>query len=114
MKAYQGTYLLKINYVNDKKINDTLLLTFTDETETLANDDFSLYKLTYGKKAKSLTNTQIEKMKKNYVGKKLTVMAYETGHFTGIPKAYFKYRPIRADRDFHFEHYLAVVSNLTK
>ena len=111
MKAYEGTYLLKINSVNDIKINDTLLLAFTDETETLANDDFSLHKLTYGKKAKSLTNTQIKKMKKNYVGKKLTVMAYETGHFSGMPKDYFKYRPSRADRDFHFEHYLAIVSN---
>jgi len=112
VKAYQGTYLLKINSVNDKKINDPLLLIYIDETETLANDDVSLSELVYKKKASSLTDIQIEKMKEKYVGKKLTVMAYETGHFTGIPKDYFKYRPSVADRNFHFEHYLVVVSNL--
>ena len=114
MKGYEGTYLLKVNSVNGKTINDTLLLTFTDETEDLANDDFGLYKLTYGKAAKSLASSQVDKMKKKYVGKKFTLMAYETGHFTGMPNEYFKYRPIRADRSFHFEHYLVVVSILPK
>lgn len=114
MKAYQGAYLLKINSVNDRKISDTLLLIFIDETEELANDNFELYKLTYGKRVKSITGKQIDKMKGKYVGKKLTLMAYETGQFTGIPKDYFKYRPIRADRNFQFEHYLVVVSNITK
>jgi len=114
MKSDQGTYLLKINSVNDRKIGDTLLLTFIDETEELAKDNFELYKLTYGKTAKSISDKQIDKMKKKYVGSKLTIMAYETGRFTGIPADYFKYRPARADKNFHFENYLVVVSNLTK
>lgn len=114
MKAYQGTYLLKINSINDRKIEDTLLLTFIDETEELANDNFELYNLTYGKTARSITGKQIDKMKEKYIDKKLTIMAYETGHFTGMPEDYFKYRPIRADRSFHFENYLVVVSTLTK
>jgi hypothetical protein len=112
MKAYQGTYLLKINSVNDKKIGDTLLLPLTDETEELANDNFGLYKLTYRKTANSISDKEIAKMKKNYVGRKLTLMAYETGHFTGLPKDYFKYRPISAGTNFHFQNYLIVVSNL--
>ena len=114
MKSYQGTYLLKINSVNGRKISETLLLTFIDETEELAKDNFELYKLTYGKTTKSIADKQVDKMKKKYVGGKLTIMAYETGRFTGIPTDYFKYRPVRADRSFHFENYLVVVSNLTK
>jgi len=114
MKAYEGVYLLKINYVNDKLIKKTILLRFTDETKTLANDDFGLYKLIYKKEADSLMGLQINKMKEKYVGKKLTLMAYETGQFIGIPQNYFHYRPIRADVGFYFEHYLIVVSNLTR
>ncbi len=85
IKAYEGIYLFKINAVNDKIINSSVILTFTDETGTLAS-----------------------------AGKKFTIMAYETGRFTGMPDSYFKYRPVRADTGFHFEHYLVVVSNLTK
>jgi hypothetical protein len=114
IKSYEGTYVLKVNSLNDKKINDTILLTFIDETGNLANDNFGLYKLTYGKTVKSLTSKQISKLKEKYVGKKLTLIAYETGHFTGMPKDYFKYRPVRAARGFHFEHYLVVISSLTK
>ena len=114
MKQYQDTYLFKINSVNGKQQIDTLLMTFEDETEEFANDNFKLYKLIYGKKAKSISGEQINKMKKNYVGKKLTLMAYETGRFTGMPKDYFKYRPITAGTGFYFQNYLVVVSNLTK
>jgi len=114
MKAYEGAYLLKINYINEKKIKGAIVLPFTDETGTLANDDFSLYKLIYKKKTDSLGEAQLNKMKEKYVGKKLRLMAYETGHFTGIPKGYFKYRPIRADVGFFFENYLVVVANLKR
>ena len=114
MKAYEGTYLLKINSVNGKQQIDTLLMTFEDETGGLVNDNFELFKLIYGKKTNSISDKQIDKMKKTYVGKKLTLMAYESGQFTGMPKDYFKYRPVQADRVFHFENYLVIVSSLTK
>jgi hypothetical protein len=120
-KAYVGTYLLKINSIDDKKLTDTLILRFTDETETLANDDFGLYQLIYKKKVGSLSSTQINNMKRKYVGKKLILMAYETGQFTGSPEKYFDYKPIVsgvphffATLAFHFQHSLVIVSNLTK
>jgi hypothetical protein len=120
-KGYVGTYLLKINSINNKKINDTLLLRFTDETETFASDDFSLYQLIYKKKIGYLSSTQLEKMKKRYVGKEFTVMAYETGQFKGTPDKYFDYTPcipgiphFFATLPFHFQHSLVIVSNLTK
>lgn len=120
-KAYVGAYLLKINSINNNKINDTLILRFTDETETLASDNFSLYQLIYKKKVGSLSSAQLEKMKKRYVGKKITVMAYETGQFTGAPDKYFDYKPIVpgiphffATLPFHFQHSLVIVSTLSK
>jgi hypothetical protein len=120
-KEYEGTYLFKINSIDNKKINDTLLLRFTDETETLASDDFSLHQLIYRKKVSSLSNAQLGKMRKRYVGKRFTLMAYETGQFKGTPDKYFDYKPITqgvphvfATLSFHFQHYLVIVSNLTK
>ena len=114
IKEYEGTYLLKLNAINDKQQNDTLLIKFVDETGEIANDNFELYKLIYKKTTNTISDKQVDKMKKKYVGRKLTLYAYETGQFIGIPKDYFKYRPIKADRNFHFENYLVIVSTLTK
>jgi hypothetical protein len=87
MKYYTGMTLLKINTVNGKVLKDTVILDYTDETKSLKKAD---------------------------AGEKLTLMAYETGNFTGIPDNYFKYQPVRQDVGFGFRHYLIVVSNLTK
>jgi len=120
-KAYVGTYVLKINSINNKLVSDTLLLRFTDETETLASDDFALYQLVYKKKGSFVSSEQQEKAKKRYVGKKFLVTAYETGQFTGTPDKYFDYKPFKpgiphffATHRFLFEHSLVIVSNLTK
>jgi hypothetical protein len=86
LKAYTGTHLLKINSVNGKTVKDTVLLEYTDETKSLAPKN---------------------------EGHKLTIMAYESGSFTGIPDNYFKYQPVRQDQGFGFRHNLIVVSNLT-
>lgn len=86
-KAYMGEHLLKINSVNGLVKKDTVLLLFSDETGSL---------------------------KKTGAGQKLTLMAYESGNFTGIPDSYFKYQPVRQDVGFGFRHYLIVVANLTK
>lgn len=85
LKYYSGMTLLKVNSVNGKTIKDTVILTFTDETRSLESS----------------------------LGQKLTVMAYETGSFQGIPDNYFDYQPVRQDRGFGFERNLIVVSNLT-
>lgn len=118
---YRNCYLLKVNSVNGKVVSDTLLLKFIDENKTLANDDDDLSTLSYGKSIDSLTDKQFYEMKKKYVGKKYTIMAYEIGKFTGVPDKYFDYKPIVpgipyifSNRGFFFEHSLVIVSNLTK
>jgi hypothetical protein len=114
MKAFQGVYLLKINSIDNKTVNDTLILSFTDETGTLANDCFSLYKLVYKKTAGTIPGELINKMGKKYIGKKITIMAYETGQFTGQPNTYSDYKPLESGLPFHFDHSLVIVSNITK
>jgi hypothetical protein len=120
-KGYMRCYMLKVNSVNGKVIRDTLLLKFFDESETIANDDKTLSTLTYGKQIDSISEKQINEMKKKYVGKKFKVMAYEIGQFEGVPDKYFDYKPIIpgvpqffANRGFLFVHSLVIVSNLTK
>ena len=100
-KAYSGVYLLKVNSINGKRINDTLILRYTDETETLSD-------------------AQIAKTEKKYPTKKITIMAYETGQFSGIPEKYFDYNYVppgvpkfKGGTPFLFEHSLVVISNLT-
>jgi hypothetical protein len=85
LKYYTGMTLLKVNSVNGKTTKDTVTMTFTDETRSLEASG----------------------------GQKLTIMAYETGSFTGIPDNYFDYQPVRQDQGFGFQHNLIVVSNLT-
>ncbi len=120
-KTYQGIYLLKINSINNKPLSDTLILRFTDETKTLATDDFGFFQLIYKRKAGSISYEQAEKIRKKYVGKKFTFMAYETGKFSGTPDGYFDYKAtipgvpnVFATRSFYFEHSLVLVSRLKK
>lgn len=112
--GYQNVYLLKINYVNDKLIKENLLMEFTDDTGTLAHEDFGLYELIYKKKTEEITEEQLKKMKEKYVGKKLVLMAYETGEFVGLPDNYLKYMPITQDFGFSFQHHLVVVAVLKR
>ena len=112
-KEYEGVFLFKINSINDKLLNDTLLMTFIDETGYFAKDKFELHKLTNVKNVNSPSSKELDKVKEKYVGNKFTLMAYESGQFIGLPQDYFKYRPIRANRNFHFQNYLVVVAKLT-
>ena len=100
-KAYARVYLLKVNSINGKRITDKLLLRYTDETETLSY-------------------MQVAKTEKKYPAKKITIMAYETGQFSGIPEKYFDYNYVppgvpkfKGGTPFLFEHSLVVISNLT-
>jgi len=86
LRVYMGEHLLKVISVNGVALKDTVLLLFSDETGSL---------------------------KKTNAGQKLTLMAYESGNFTGVPDSYFKYQPVRQDVGFGFRHYLIVVANLT-
>lgn len=113
-KGYSGAYLFKIKTVDSIKISKPIIIEFKDEMGKFPADEFQLYKYLYGRETESLTSDTITLMKKEYVGKGFTILAYETGEFSGVPDNYFKYQPVRQDRGFYFRHYIIVVANLTK
>jgi len=113
-KEYEGIYLFKINTVDNKQTTDTVLMEFRDETGKFPANSFELYKYLYGKDAGSISSEQINKMKREYVGKVFSIVAYESGEFTGMPKGYSEYQGEKAGMGFHFQNYLVVVADLTK
>lgn len=113
-KEYEGIYLFKIKTVDNKQTTDTILMRFRDETGKFPTDAFELYKYLYGKNAGSISSEQADKMKREYVGKVFSIVAYESGEFTGMPEGYSEYQGEKADMDFHFQNYLVVVADLTK
>jgi hypothetical protein len=86
---------------------------FRDETDKFPNETFGLYKYLYGKKTGSLSSGMIEKMKKKYVGREFSIVAYETGGFTGFPVGYFEYQPLAQGTGFYFKNYLVIIASLT-
>jgi hypothetical protein len=92
-KYHQSSFLFRIKSIDSIALPETVIMEFKDETGKFSSD--------YN-----------EKLKK-YVGKEFTIVAYETGEFSGIPKGYFKYQPVRQDFGFHFKNYLIVVADMT-
>ncbi|RXK60565.1 hypothetical protein ESA94_08845 [Lacibacter luteus] len=109
-----STFLLKIIRIEDSVINDTLILPFKDETDELPSDDFELYELLHNKPTGSLSSDVIDSMKRNYVGKRFRIAAYETGEFAGLPDGYEEYQDTKAGQDFHFRNYLTVIGIIKK
>ena len=111
-KGYEGAYLFKIKTVDSLKLAKPVIIEFKDETGKFPADEFQLYKYLYGHETGSLSSDTIKLMEKEYVGKNFTIVAYETGGFSGVPDNYFNYQPIRQDHGFYFCHYLIVVANI--
>lgn len=112
-KGYSGEFLLKILSVNDKAMSRQLMMSFYPSVSAhklpVANDHFSLYKLKYGKEASQLTRSQIEELKKDYVGKEFEFLAYETGRFSGTPNGLTDLSLLWQDTSFRFHSYISVL-----
>jgi hypothetical protein len=113
-KGHQSSFLLRVKSIDNTPLSKPIIIEFKDETGNFPTDDFELYKHLYGKKTRTISSKETEKMKKKYVGRQFNIVAYETGGFTGIPDDYFKYQPVKQDYEFHFRHYIIVVADLTK
>jgi hypothetical protein len=109
-KYYQGSFLFKIKSIDSTGLPEAIMMEFKDETGKFPNGVFQLYKYVKGKEAGVISSEETTQLKKGYVGKQFMIVAYETGEFTGIPKEYFKYQPVRQDLSFHFKNYLIVVA----
>jgi hypothetical protein len=113
-KYHESSFLFRIKSVDSTSLPKAIVIDFKDETGRFPTGEFELYKYLYGKETGEISSSESKKMKKQYVGHEFTVMAYETGEFTGTPDGYFKYQPVRQDYGFRFRHYLIIVADLTK
>lgn len=114
-KIHQGSYLFKIKTVDSILLSEPIIMEFKDETGYFPSDDFQLYKYLYGVDTGYLDGKTATKITKKYSGREFTIIAYESGAFTGLPKGYGKYtQVIPQDVGFYFKHYLIVVSDLSK
>lgn len=107
LKENQDKFLFKLMSINNKKINDTIIMTFEDDTKKFFKTRFELYEKYEN------NEDMVRKKEKEYINKTYRIVAYETGKFTGIPEGYFEYQPLKADTGFHFENYLVIVADLT-
>lgn len=121
-KQYAGRYLLAVLAIDTIRLEKGILIPFEDKTGVFPTTDFELYNMLYGKETESLSSDKIAKMNKAYVGKEFTIIAYETGTFTGKPKmsaAIEKKLPLvnrleSTSLSFHFKNYLIIVANSSK
>jgi hypothetical protein len=109
-KYHTGTLLFKVKRVDSSDLPSPVILDFKDETGTFPLGDFVLNVQSNGKRVDTLSTRQEQRLRKNLIGKSFTIMAYESGLFTGVLDRYFEYQPVRQDFGFHFRHYLVIVS----
>lgn len=117
MKYYQGKYILKITEVNGVKLASEPMVEFSlapGVEVKLANDNFELYEMKTGEKAKSLTGEQTEDLKKDYVGSTIMLQVYELGYYSGIPDNMPKEVEIWQDTGFRFSTYLRVLREVVQ
>ncbi|MCS3869202.1 hypothetical protein J3D55_002118 [Chryseobacterium ginsenosidimutans] len=120
LKALQGQYLIKIKEINDKSLEKPVIMEFVDESREFPTNNFALYELLYEKEVENgLSSDKIAEMNKNYVGKIVVVLGYESGKFTGSPNKseYVKtnvnsFQLVNQDYGFHFKNYIVIDSKL--
>lgn len=110
-RAHMGSYLLRVEKIEGQPVKDEIVLSFEDRTGTVPNTDFKLNELVHGKTTGVITHEELQALKKQFVGKTLDLVLYETGHFIGFPQGYFDYQPLQSGTGFHFENYLVIISN---
>lgn len=104
-KGSDGRYYLKVTHVENRELRSPIQCVFdvhqfaTDKVK-LASGNFELHKLVTGKDARSLSDEQVAQLETGYVGKSVTLIAYETGGFRGMPDRLPK--DVRVWQDFGF------------
>ena len=113
LKQYDGSYLLRVTEVGGRAVRkpfpiELQVLGFVDVR--LANNSFRLYELKTGKKAARLDSGQIADLQKDYVGKNVRLVVYETGGYSGIADHLPPDVPVWQDHSFSFSTHLVVLS----
>ena len=99
-KGSSGSYLLNVTQVDERVLPSPVeckfhIHQFATEDVAIAKDSFGLHKLLTGKDTGKLMGEEIASLEKGYIGKEVTLVAYETGRFLGTPSGLSKdYSPV--------------------
>lgn len=115
-KGSRSSYLMRVLEVNGEPMEEIHLFEFDNYyAPEFAMDAFELYENIYRTETGSIDSKQRTEMNKQYVGKKYTILAYETGRYAGLPRDYGKYAITPGgEYQYHFKSYLMVVKDLTQ
>jgi len=111
-KIRSSSYLLQVTEVNGVKLSVMPIMEFSlDHAQDtgLAADNFQLYYIRNKKEADGLTSDQIAELKIGYVGKSVSLVVYETGKFSGVPRNLPDDAFLWQDEGFCFEPNLEVL-----
>lgn len=113
-KVLDGRYLLRIESINSTALGKSVTKTFIIWPHShvkIANDHWTLHELKTGRKAKSFNSGQIKELEKDYVGKRVKLLVYESGSFEGTPDRMPEDVITGADFGFRFLTYLIVLKD---
>ena len=116
-KSYDETYLLEVSHVDGVQLDNPVLMEFYTPGYVrvkLPHNAFGLYEQVYGKAASKLDSAQTADLEKEYVGRTVLVVAYETGSFHGLPSDLPNDVPIPQSTSFHFSTSLVVVADRSR
>lgn len=108
--GYAGSYLLRVDSVNGQSLENPPTLPFWSRFgDRLPNDHFDLYELKNGRKATTISSSEIPELENGYVGRAVRLVAYEAGQFDGRPTALPQDMRPWGNALFHFSTHLVVV-----
>jgi hypothetical protein len=111
-KDLSSDYLLKVTKVGSNSVSNPPTCQFeihSWDNVKIAPNVFALSELKNGKRADSLSSSQISELERGYVGKNYRLLVYEEGAFSGVPKDLPEDYMVWQDRPFGFRSRLVVL-----
>jgi hypothetical protein len=112
-KRHGSSYLLRVEQVAGTRLAEPVVIEFSSDPGVgLPTDTFKLQEWKTGKKTGSLSDREIAKLNEGYVGARVSVHAYETGAFRGVPACLPRETALWQDTGFSFQSSLVVLERL--
>ncbi|MFA7235978.1 MAG: hypothetical protein WC058_03855 [Phycisphaeraceae bacterium] len=106
------SYRLQVTEVNGQPLPQPVSLEFCKESfipVDIASEPFALYEMKHGKETGSLNESQIAELEKEYVGRRMHLLVYETGGYSGVARNMPEDLAIWQDHAFAFSTQLVIL-----
>jgi hypothetical protein len=114
-KAVTSDYYLRVISVNEKPLAAPAVMEFSVKSSrvVLPSTTSELYKLVYKREMNNEFNDAgLDMLEKEYVGRKFSLLAYETGYFNGMPHGMPKNYPLWQDHGAGFSSSLIILDKV--